>query len=150
MKVSKKTGKVKLDANEVRVGNFFVRRDETEMKLTDLNGVFHHSVNRRMPIGIWLENIWARAYNGEEAAINTLKTYVATMWSFFSVAPDDEFIQDTLKAAKDALGRHPNWYGVKPDATDEEDAEAVTQVKEMKDIEEELKEKGDGKVQDGE
>ena len=152
MKVSKKTGKVRLDANEVRVGNFFIRRDENEMKLTDLNGVFHHSVNRRMPIGIWLENIWARAYNGEESALNSLKTYVATMWSFFSVAPDDDFIKDALKAAKDALGRHPDWYGVKTDATEEEDAQAANEFKEMKEFEEDIKnlDKDGEQVQNGE
>lgn len=138
MKVSKKTGKVRLDANEVRVGNFFVRRDENEMKLTDLNGVFHHSVHRRMPIGIWLENLWARAMNGEGSAIETLRVYISTMWSFFSVAPDDGFISDALAATRANFERHPDWYGAKVDATEAEDADAVKEVSEMKEFEGEM------------
>ena len=139
MKISKKTGKVRLEQNEIRVGGFFIKRDDLQMKLTDLNGVFHHAVSRRMPIGIWLENIWARAYHGEEAAIKTLQTYIASMWSLFSVAPDDEFIGDVIQTAKNALERHPDWYGVKVDATEEEDAEAVKEVEEMKEFEQEMK-----------
>ena len=139
MKISKKTGKIRLEQNEVRVGNFFVRRDDLQMKITDLNGVFHHAVNRRMPIGIWLENIWSRAYHGEEGAVETLQTYIASMWSLFSVAPDNEFITDVIKTAKDALERHPDWYGIKTDATDEENDEAVKEVMEMKEFEEEMK-----------
>ena len=143
MKYSKKTGKVRLEANEVRVGNFFVKREENEIKLTDLNGVFHHSVNRRMPIGIWLENIWSRAYMGEETALVTLKTYIGTMWSLFSVAPDDEFISGLLEICKSALERHPQWYGVNPDAGEEEDRKAAEEVKEMKEFEKELREAKD-------
>ena len=143
MKINKKTGKVRLDSNEVRVDNFFIRRDDSDMKISDLSGVFHHSVNRRMPIGIWLENVWARAYNGEEVAVNTLKTYIGVMWSVFSVAPDDEYISAMLDAARSALERHPDWYGVKKDATPEEDAEAVKGVQEMKELEEEVKKGAD-------
>ena len=139
MKVSKKTGKVKLEANEVRVGNFFVKCEEEHIKLTDLNGVFSFRAHRNVPIGIWLENIWSRAMNADEGAINTLKTYIATMWSVFSVAPDDEYISDALQMANAALNRHPEWYGVKKDVTEEEDAEAIEEVKEMKEFEEEIK-----------
>ena len=139
MKVSKKTGRVRLEENEVRVGNFFVMREADHMKICDLNTVFLHRVSRSMPVGIWLENIWARANNGEEASLNTLKTYIATLWSAFSVAPDDEYISDLLNASRAALERHPDWYGVKADATDEEDVEAVKEVKEMKEFEEDVK-----------
>lgn len=139
MKVSKKTGKVKLESCEVRIGNFFVKCEDAHIKLQDLNGVFTHRVNRRMPIGIWLETMWGRALKGDGGAISTLETYIATMWSFFSVAPDDDFITDTLNAAKSALERHPDWYGVKKESTPEEDAEAVKSVEEMKEFEEDMR-----------
>lgn len=141
MKVSKKTGKIKLEADEVRVGNFFVKREENHMKIQDLYGVFSFRASRIVPIGIWLENIWARAVNGDEASVNTLKTYIATMWSVYSVAPDDEYIKDAITMSQNALERHPDWYGVKKDATDKEDAEAAQEVKEMMDFEEEVRNK---------
>ena len=138
MKVTKK-GIVKLDRNEVRVGNFFVKREDDHMKIVDLNEVFSFRANRRMAIGIWLENTWVRAMRGDEVGINTLKTYIATMWSVFSVAPDDDYIQDALTMAQDALGRHPEWYGIKADATDEEHEQAASDVKGMKEFEQAIK-----------
>jgi len=142
MRVTKK-GNVKLEADEVRVGNFFVKREDEHIKIQDINAIFSHRVNRRMPIGVWLENMWERAHHGgdgdRDAATRTLHAYIATMWSFFSVAPDDEFVNDALSVSRAALERHPEWYGVKRDATPEEDAEAAKEVREMKEFEEEVR-----------
>ncbi len=146
MKVTK-NGKVKLEKDEIRVGNFFVKREDDHMKISDLNDVLSFRANRRMAVGIWMENIWARAVNGDEDAIVTLKTYIATMWSVFSVAPDDGYIQDAITMAQAALERHPDWYGIKADSTEEEQDRATREVKEMKEFEDDLRklaEKGDG------
>ena len=143
MKVNKK-GVAKLEANEVRVGNFFVKRESDQMKICDLNGVFRHSVSRRMPIGIWLEHVWAGASNADEKCLDTLKVYISTMWSFFSVAPDDEFINEALRIAREALERHPDWYGFNPSDGDEQNRLAAEEVKEMAEFENEVKEMGDG------
>lgn len=148
MKVTKK-GIVKLEKDEVRVGNFFVKREDDHMKIADLNDVFSFRANRRMAIGIWLENTWYRAMMGEEVGVDNLKTYIATMWSVFSVAPDDAYIQDALTMAQNALGRHPEWYGIKAEATDEEHKQASDDVKGMKEFEEAIKNLPDGpEVQD--
>ena len=142
MKVSKK-GAVKLESGEIRVGNFFIKREEAHMKIQDLNGVFSFRADRRMAIGIWLENMWDGA-RGDENAVNTLKTYIATMWTLFSVVPDDGYVSDALTMADAALNRHPEWYGIRKDATPEEDAEAADEVKGVKQFEEELKNMSDG------
>lgn len=149
MKVTK-NGKVKLEKDEIRVGNFFIRREEDHMKIMDLGSVFTHRVSRVIPVGIWLEAMWARAMNADESAVSTLRAYIGTMWSVFSVAPDDGYIKDALAMAQSALERHPEWYGVKKDATDEEDAEAAKSVEEMSEFEESMrglveKEASDGK-----
>lgn len=146
MKYNSKTGKVKLEPDEIRVGNFFVKREESHMKVQDLNGVFSFRANRRMPIGIWLENLWDAART-DEGAVNTLKTYIATMWSVYSVVPDNDYVKDALEMAHAALDRHPDWYGIRKDATPEEDAEALKEVQEMKQFEEEVRNLPDGDVQ---
>ena len=120
MKVSKKTGKIKLDADEFMLGErYFVKRGFEHMKLYDLNLVFHVSVSRRTAAGAWLENMWERSKNGEEAALRTLKTYAATLWSILTVAPDDAFISETLEAVDAAFNRHPDWYGLEGPKEDE-------------------------------
>jgi len=146
MKYNSKTGKVKLEPDEIRVGNFFVKREDSHIKVQDLNGVFSFRANRRMAIGIWLENMWDAART-DENAVNTLKTYIATMWSVYSVVPDNDYVKDALEMAHAALDRHPDWYGIKKDATSEEDAEALKEVQEMKQFEEEVKNLPDGDVQ---
>lgn len=121
MKVSRKTGKIRLDANEVMVdeNRYFVKREFGHMKLYDMNYSLHVSVSRRTVAGAWLENMWVRATNGEEEATRTLKTYMATLWSVLTVAPDDAFINDTLEAVDGAFNRHPDWYGLDNDSKDE-------------------------------
>lgn len=138
MRYNSKTGKVKLEPDEIRVGNFFVKREVSHIKIQDLNGVFSFRANRRMAIGVWLENMWDAART-DEGALGSLKTYIATMWSVFSVVPDDGYVKDALEMAHAALDRHPEWYGIKKDATPEEDAEALKEVQEMKEFEEEVR-----------
>lgn len=133
-----KNGRAKLDFLEIRVGNFFVKKEVNHMKITDLNGVFSFRVGRRMPLGVWMDNMFERGRRKDEGAINTLHVYISTMWSLFSVAPDDGFIKDVLRVTEDALNRHPDWYGIKVDATEEEDARATREVREMKEFESEV------------
>ena len=134
MKVTRKN-KVKLEDGEIRIGNFFIREEpKTEhIKITDLNGVFSFRVWTRIPVGIWLKNML------EQRADDTLKTYIAVMWSVFSVAPDDEYVAGLLNLANEALNRHPDWYGFDPSATDEDDEKAATEVREMMEFEQEVR-----------
>ena len=143
MKLTKQ-GKIRLEKGEVRIGNFFIR-DEGEnehIRLTDLNSCFTLRVWKRMPIGIWLDNMLKNGDDGKES----LKTYIAMMWSSMAVAPDNEFVADMLKCAESALKRHPDWYGSKGDATPDDDKEAQEEVEGMMALENEVKEKyaGDG------
>lgn len=128
-----------MEEGELRVGNYFIKRESDYMKICDLSRVVIYSVSRRLPAGMWLEGVWARRQNGDEAAYKTLHTYVATVFAFLSTAPDDGFIADSVKAVEDNLSRHPDWYGIKTDASEKEDAEAVQAVKEMKELEDDAR-----------
>lgn len=135
-----KDGKVKLDKGEIRIGNFFIR-DEGEnehIKVTDLNSCFTLRVLKRMPLGIWLENVLEMAKEDEKAK-DTLKTWIAVMWSVLAVVPDDEFVSVMIHAAEDALRRHPDWYGYSDTEDEKENEEAAKEVREMADFEQELK-----------
>lgn len=136
MKVTK-DGKVKLEKGEVRIGNFFVR-DEGEnehIKVVDLNSCFTIRVGKRMPLGIWLDNMLKLGDKGLE----TVRTWCSAMWAVLSVAPDQEYVESIVGAADANLKRHPDWYGY--DMTDDDDANtaAAEEVREMKEFEEEVK-----------
>lgn len=135
-----KDGNVKLEKGEIRVGNFFIR-DEGEnehIKVTDLNSCFSLRVLKRMPLGIWLENVMDIART-DEKGMDTLKTWIAVMWSVLAVVPDDEFVSVMIREAHNALHRHPDWYGYKASDDEKENEEAAKEVKEMADFEQELK-----------
>lgn len=138
MKVTK-DGRVKLEFRERRAGNYFFKMENGHIKIQDINGVFSVRVSVRMPIGIWLKSIIEKGAEGEA----TLKTYAAVLWSMLSVAPDDEFVQDIIKSSQSALERHPDWYGFKADASEEENREAEQEGKELAELEKSLKEMPD-------
>lgn len=150
MRYNAKTGKVKLEENEIRIGNFFVKKESQHIKLQDLNGVFSFRAHRRMAVGIWLENMWDRAKGGDESGLNTLKTFIATMWSVYSVVPDDEYVKDALDMAHAAFDRHPEWYGMKKDATDAEHDAAAAEVREVAEFEGDVRKMDEKPVDDGE
>ena len=141
------SGEVRLAKNERRIGNFLIKNEENHMKLTDLGGVMSFRALKRMPIGVWLYNLYQRKDN---AADDTIKVFVSTIWSALSVVPDDEYIQHLLTGAKACLERHKEWYGEK-DVTDEEDAKIIQEEKELHEFIEKVKEMpDDAEVSDGE
>ena len=135
MKIGKKTGKIKLDAKDTRIGNFVVSVEPEHIKIQDINSVYIIRYSKRMPMGIWLGNLLEM---GEEG-LNSIKTWIAVMWSLLSVSPDNELVRDILLASNDALKRHPDWYGYQMTDDDKANEEAAKEVKEMKEFEEEVK-----------
>lgn len=139
MKVSNKN-KIKLEKGEMRVGNFFIR-DEGEnehIRVTDLNSCFTIRVLKRMPLGIWLENMIDLSRTDVKGG-ETLKTWAAVMWSLLAVVPDDEFIAEIVKSTNDAIHRHPEWYGYNPTDDDTANKEAINELKEINEFEENLR-----------
>ena len=139
-------GEVRLAKNERRIGNFLVKEEPGHMKLTDLGGVMSFRVSKKMPVGVWLYNLYKRK---DDSAEDTLKVFVSTVWSTLSVVPDDEYIQLLLTSSRACLERHKEWYGMK-DVTDEEDAKIIEEEKELSDFAEKVKEMPDAEVSDGE
>ena len=117
----KKDGSYKCESGEVRIGNFFLKVEAEHVKVQDLNKCFTLRVLKRTPIGSWLKCLVAA---GEKGA-DTIKAYVAVLWSVLSVVPDDEYLQTLVYAAKDGLGRHPEIYGRKKAADGEVVGEAA-------------------------
>ena len=125
MKISK-DGKIKLEKGEIRVGNFFAKRESGHIRLTDIHGVFSVRFSTRIPAGAWLDALMKL---GKERG-DSLKAYVATLWSALSVVPDQAFLDSLFRAVKDCLERHRDWYGA-AEGDDAEDAKALAQVEEF-------------------
>lgn len=127
-----KNNKIKLEHGEHRAGNFFFKIEDNHIKIQDLNGLMSFRVGRRMAVGMWLENTIKLGEKGHE----TLKAYASTVWTFLALVPDQEAISGILELTKDAMGRHPDWYGYKPSDSEKETTEAANEVKEMLEFEE--------------
>ena len=111
-----KNGKFKLEKGDIRVGNFVLSVEEQHIKVQDLNKYYTLRFHKRMPIGIWLDSLIKRGDEGKDS----LKTYIAVLWSVLSVAPDNEYMQDLIKAAQEGLARHPELYGKKENGNGQE------------------------------
>lgn len=111
-----KNGKIKLEKGDIRIGNFVLSVEEQHIKVQDLNKFFTLRFHKRMPVGIWLDSLIKRGDAGKDS----LKTYIAVLWSVLSVAPDNEYMQDLIKAAQAGLARHPDWYGKKENGDGQE------------------------------
>lgn len=143
MKVLK--DKIKLDANEQRVGNFVIRDEESHMKVMDINSLFTHRAAKGVPVGMFLKQLYDGIKGGGSDG-NGLHNWLAVIFAVFSCIPDQEYLENIFKETEACMKRHPDCYGVKLDGTDEEDAAAVREVKEMMDFEGEVNEmvKNDG------
>lgn len=142
MKYNPKTKSIKLEQGEIRIGNFFIKRElrTGHIKIQDLNSVFSFRVFVRMPIGVWLDNILTTYEKNEtpesrESAEKTLRTYIAVLWSLFSVVPDDELVNVLVDQTHAAINRHPDWYGYNKTDDEAANAEAAQEVKEMAEFE---------------
>lgn len=112
-----KDGKIKLEKNGYRVGNFVLSIEKQHIKVQDLNQCFTLRFLKRIPIGIWLDSLIKRGEDG----VDSLKTYIAVIWSVLTVVPDSEYVQALVDDAQDGLKRHPEWYGKKEDKDEKED-----------------------------
>lgn len=111
-----KDGKIKLEKNDYRVGNFVLSIEKQHIKVQDLNQCFTLRFHKRMPVGIWLDSLIKRGDEGKDS----LKTYIAVIWSVLSVIPDSEYMQSLVDDAQEGLKRHPEWYGKKEDKDEKE------------------------------
>lgn len=131
-------GKIKLDERDKRFGNFVIQLEPNFVKVCDISQLFTYRVRRTIAAGKFLEAIYNEF--DEEGMQNTLKNYIAVLWSCFATVPDGIFLETVYKAAKECIERHPDVYGVpKLEHTEEEDAAALKTQEELHELEEAVK-----------
>jgi len=135
MKVRK--GKLKLDSNEKRVGNFVLRKEADYMKICDISRVFIYSISRRKAVGLFL----SQSYDSftDEHVSKGLESYIAVLFAVYSTVPDIDFLKECYASSESCINRHPEAYGRPSVASEAADADAVESVKEMKELEEDAK-----------
>jgi len=110
-----KNGKAKLEAGEVRVGNFFIKEESGHFKMQDISSLFSLRVSKQTFPGAWIANMLKQG----EGGLESLHVYVATLLAVLSPAPDDVYVTALAEASNDCLRRHQELYGMK-DVSDEE------------------------------
>lgn len=138
-----RNGKLKLDADERRIGNFIIRDENEHVKVSDLNQVFTHRADKRTPVGLFLKQCYDKL-GTDESTGEGLGNWLAVIFTAFSVVPDVEWLEAVMAASEACMKRHPEAYGYPADATEQEDAAAAQEVKEMMEFEEQVKQMPDG------
>ena len=139
-----RNGKLKLDANEKRIGNFIVRDENEHVKVSDLNQLFTHRTSKRTPVGMFLKQCFD-GLASDESTGKGLGNWLAVIFTAFSVVPDVEWLEAVMAASEACMKRHPEAYGYPAgEPTEQEDAAAAQEVKEMMEFEEKVKQMPDG------
>ena len=137
-----KNGKVKLEKGEIRVDNFFFKREAEHIKVQDINTTVSFRISRRVAVGMWLDAMIDQGKEGEPS----LGLYAAMTFAMLLTVPDDEYVNDVFGANDRAVKRHPDFYGVRTgEVSDEDDAQIVEEEREKAEFVEEMKQMSEGK-----
>jgi hypothetical protein len=128
-------GKVKLDANDYRVGNFVFHDEEGHVKMMDIGGALSVRVSKAFAKGRMLDMAV------KERSEGFLTNVAATTYNFLCTIPDMEFFKAVNDACIACVNRHKDIYGLKDDVTAEEDAEILKEERELHDASDEVAKK---------
>lgn len=120
MKIRK--GRIILDRNDTRVGNFVLTVLSDMVKAQDIHGNVSFSVSRSVPKGMLLESM---AKDGADG----LRGLLAVTWNFLSVVPDMELLRGVNRLCVECAGRHPELYGSRPGAAEDDHDAALDGVR---------------------
>lgn len=134
---------VKVGAEDFRAGNFILHPEGDHIKVTDINGVVSHRIHRGTAKGSLLDIMLRSARDGEGDAVEHCKTYVAVMHEVLSCVPDGDFFLALHDAVQSCVDRHPEVYGIKPDISEQEDAEILDDERGFREEVETLREDAD-------
>ena len=137
-----KNNKLRLDKNERRIGNFVIKNEENHVKVMDVGQIFTHRADKRTPVGQFLEQCYDGLISNESTG-KGLGNWLAVIFTAFSVVPDVEWLEAVMSASEACMKRHPEAYGYPADATEQEDARALEEVKGMTEFEEKVKQMPD-------
>jgi len=133
MKITK-NGKIELEKNGFRVGNFVFENNEEYIKLSAVSGIFSHQVSTMTALGRFLS---LAIEAGNEAFLHG---YAATVFNASFTVPDKTFFEEINKACNECVMRHKEiCYGVKKDVGDEEDARILDEERKLHEDIEKLK-----------
>ena len=128
-----KDGKLKLSKDERQIGNFIYKNEAEHIKICDINSQMTHRVAKSLNIGRMLEMAL------KDKQDNWLANYAAMTWMYSNIITDEQFFVDINKSCVDCVNRHKEFYGIKEDISEKEDAEILQEAKEVYEAIEELK-----------
>lgn len=127
--------KFKINKGDRQVGNFVYHLEKYAVKVSDINGIVSHRISTLTPKGQFV----AMAVEQKDKE-DWLMAYAVTVFNMLCVVPDETFMSELNKSAKDCLERHRDLYGLKKDIDRAEDDKILENEKEIHEAVESLKE----------
>lgn len=132
-----KSGQIKLDKRDTRVGNFVYTLEPEHIKVQDISLTITHRIHR----GIAKAQLIEMMLEDPKKYQNELHNYATIMYNLLCTAPDATFYEDISKAVMDCVNRHKDVFGIKDDITPEENAQILQEERELHEAVEDIKEK---------
>ena len=143
MKVSKK-GRLKIERRDYRQGNFVFTKEESHIKVQDINSTVSFRINTNVVAGRMLGIMIDNAKDGDKNSSQYLENYVVMMYNLLCSVHDVELMQAVMDATIACINRHKEVYGIKEDISKEEDDGILEDVKGVAEAEEELRKEVEG------
>ena len=131
-----KSGKIKLESGDFRLGNFVITEEEGHVKVQDISRTIVFRIGKGIAQGQLLSMMLNEAREGIDKG---LKNYVAVMYSVLVCVPDNTFLQEVFTSVSHCLERNKALYSLKDDISDEEDKQIIEEEKERQWAEEEAR-----------
>lgn len=141
MKINKK-GEIKLDKCETRVGNYVVREEKNYIKVSDINDMVswrYHNVF--IGKGLFLKEMMNRLREGAENAEDAIKNIIFVDHYALTAVLDAESLLEVTEVITKGIKKHPEIYGLDPNASDEKNEEDLNSVKDLNAFQEEIEKK---------
>lgn len=131
----RKSKKLKVGKDDVRVGNFIYHREDDYIKVSDVSGMVSHRVSIYSVKGQQLQ-IALDGVDTDPRYRTWLEQYAVVLYNVLCCVFDVEFLSQINKSAVECAERHKKLY-VK-EVSDQEDARILDEVKETHEVMEKL------------
>lgn len=138
-----KSGKVKCESGEVRIGNFFVGLEsDGYIRFSDLSRIMVHRVSGATDVGTVLKACLER--QDEEDARKWLEAYTVILWSLTVAVPVNNKDFSLFSSLLDVCNRNSEAckgvYGVKDNPSEEDEKKDLDEMREIAETEEDIRE----------
>lgn len=130
-KNKKKVVSPRVSADDVRVDNFFLHKEDFHFKLGDVSGAFTVRIPSVLLNGTFFDVIYEGCKLGQEDKQQFFGAYCSVLFNYLSCVPDADFLNSVNEAVIDCMNRHKDLYNIREDLSKDRDDEILKEEEDL-------------------